>query len=168
MASNPGAEKPKFDIKKIYLRDLSFESPESPHIFTQKEFAPQIDVQIRIGHTALGDSGHFEVVLIITATAKHKDKTIFLVEVQQAGIFEITGVPEDRLEAVLEVACPNVLLPFAREAVADLANKGGFPQLLITPVNFEALYASKRNRATTESESKAGGGNGASATEATA
>ena len=168
MASNPGAEKPKFDIKKIYLRDVSFESPESPHIFTQQDFAPQIGVQIRIDHTALEPSGHFEVVLIVTATAKHEDKSIFLVEVHQAGIFEISGIPEDRLKAVLEVACPNVLLPFAREAVADLANKGGFPQLLITPVNFEALYANKRSRAATESESEAAGGNGAGATEATA
>ena len=166
MASNPGAEKPKFDIKKVYLRDVSFESPESPQVFTQQDLAPKIDVQIRIGHTALDGSGRFEVVLIVTATAKHQDKSIFLVEIQQAGIFEITGVPEDRLEAVLEVACPNVLLPFAREAVADLANKGGFPQLLISPINFEALYAHKRNRAATESE--AGGGNGAGATEATA
>ncbi len=166
MASNPGAEKPRFDIKKVYLRDVSFESPESPHIFTQQEFAPQIDVQIRIGHKALGGSGHFEVVLIVTATAKHEDKSIFLVEVQQAGIFEITGVPEDRLEAVLEVAGPNVLLPFAREAVADLANKGGFPQLLINPINFEVLYERKRERAAAESD--AGGGNGAGTTEATA
>ena len=168
MASNPGAEKAKFDIKKVYLRDVSFESPESPHVFTEEEFAPRIDVQIRIGHTALDGSGLFEVVLTVTATAKHKDKSIFLIEVQQAGVFEITGVPEDRLDAVLEVACPYVLLPFVREAVADLANKGGFPQLLISPVNFEALYASKRNRATAESASEASGGNGAGAAEASA
>ncbi len=136
-----------FGIRKIYLKDVSFESPQAPQIFVQSDVTPKIDVQIRIGHTVLNkENGFYEVVLTMTVTAKSGDQTTFLIEAQQAGVFEITGVSEDELPLALEVACPNTLLPFAREAVSDFVAKGGFPQLLINPVNFEALYLQKQRQ----------------------
>ncbi len=137
----------KFGIRKIYLKDVSFESPQAPQIFVQPDVTPKIDVQIRIGHTVLNkEAGFYEVVLTMTVTAKSGDQTTFLIEAQQAGVFEIMGISEQELPLALEVACPNTLLPFAREAVSDFVAKGGFPQLLVNPVNFEALYVQKQRQ----------------------
>lgn len=137
----------KFGIRKIYLKDVSFESPQAPHIFVQPDVTPKIDVQIRIGHTVLNEeTGFYEVVLTITVTAKTGDQTTFLIEAQQAGVFEIMGISDQELPLALEVACPNALLPFAREALSDFVAKGGFPQLLINPVNFEAIYLQKQRQ----------------------
>lgn len=137
----------KFDIKKVYLKDASFESPNAPHVFTQDEIAPAIDVQMAINNAELGgEKGYYEVALTVTVTAKVNDQPIFLAEVVQAGVFEISGIAKSQLPLALEIGGPNVLLPFAREAVADLVAKGGFPQLLINPINFEALYEHKRNQ----------------------
>jgi len=137
----------KFGIRKIYLKDVSFESPQAPEIFIQSDLAPSIDVQIRIGHSVLNkETGFYEVVLTMTVTAKTGDRVTFLIEAQQAGVFEILGVSDQELPLALEVACPNALLPFAREAVSDFVAKGGFPQLLINPVNFEALYLQKQRK----------------------
>ncbi len=134
----------KFDVRKIYVKDMSFESPKAPEVFTSADQTPTIDVQMGLSHTLISEEGSFqEVVLTVTVTAKVKDQTIFLVEVQQAGVFQVEGVVTEELPLALEVACPNMLLPFAREAVSDLVGKGGFPQLLINPVNFEALYQRK-------------------------
>lgn len=137
----------KFDVRKVYVKDLSFESPQAPDVFVQSEQTPSIDVQLSISHKKLSDQTAFhEVVLSVTVTAKAKDQTIFLAEVQQAGVFQIEGVGGTELPLALEIACPNMLLPFAREAISDLVGKGGFPQLLISPVNFEALYQRKRQQ----------------------
>lgn len=145
----------KFGIRKIYLKDVSFESPQAPHIFVQPDVTPTIDVQMGIGHTVLNkENGFYEVVLTITVTAKSGEQTAFLIEAQQAGVFEIMGINDHELPLALEVACPNALLPFAREALSDFVAKGGFPQLLINPVNFEALYLQKQ-RQTEEQASKA-------------
>lgn len=136
--------RPSFTLQKTYIKDASFESPRSPQVFTQK-LAPQIDIQLNIAHGALDEAnGVHEVVLTATVTAKDGDQTVFLSEVQQAGVFQIQGVGDKEREMVLEIACPNILLPFLREVVADLVAKGGFPQLLINPVNFEALYHQKQ------------------------
>jgi preprotein translocase subunit SecB len=133
-----------FSLEKIYLKDISYEAPGAPRVFLRQE-APDITVQLGIGHRPLeSDQGFFEVVLTVTVNAKHKENTIFLVEVQQAGVFRITGVAGEALARALEIACPHVLLPFVRETVNELVGKGGFPQLLINPVNFEALYEQKR------------------------
>lgn len=133
-----------FEIRKIYLKDASFESPQAPLIFTRDD-QPTIDVQMRMDHTLLDkESGFYESVLTVTVTAKSGSETVFLVEVQQAGIFEIQNVPEDEMEIALDVACPNSLLPFAREAISEMVGRGGFPQLLINPVNFEAMYRRKQ------------------------
>jgi len=130
-----------FNLKKVYVKDVSFESPLSPQIFLNEQ-TPEVDVQMNITHSKLDDSELYEVVLTITVTAKGDDSNYFLCEVQQGGLFEVTGANED-LAMVLEIACPNILLPFIREAISDLVGKGGFPQLLINPINFEALFHQK-------------------------
>jgi preprotein translocase subunit SecB len=129
----------QFAIQKIYLKDVSFESPNSPMVFTEGEFKPEINVQINSGHTTIGTDTH-EVVLSVTVTAKKDDKTAFLVEVKQAGVFAITGFAQENLAGMLGAFCPETLFPYAREAVSELVSKGGFPQLLLAPVNFNALY----------------------------
>ncbi len=130
-----------FNLKKVYIKDISFESPQSPQIFLNEQ-TPEVDVQMNITHSKLDDSELYEVVLTITVTAKGGESNYFLCEVQQGGLFEVTGAKEE-LPMVLEIACPNILLPFIREAISDLVGKGGFPQLLINPINFEALYHQK-------------------------
>lgn len=131
-------------IQKIYVKDLSFEAPNSPAVFTE-QLNPTLDLHFGNTSSALGNDLH-EVVLTVTATVKQSERTIYLVEVKQAGIFTITGFSEQHLPAILATACPNVLFPFAREAICDLVGKGGFPQLLIAPVNFEMLYAQEVQR----------------------
>ncbi len=129
----------QFAIQKIYLKDVSFESPNSPMVFTEGEFKPEINVQINSGHKTIATDMH-EVVLSVTVTAKKDDKTAFLVEVKQAGVFAITGFAQENLAGMLGAFCPETLFPYAREAVSELVSKGGFPQLLLAPVNFNALY----------------------------
>ena len=139
-----GNEGVQFSLERIYLKDASYEAPAVPVVFTQ-QLSPQLNVQIGITHGVLSEpQGVHEVVLAVTATAKHGDKTIFLVEIHQAGLFRISGVTGDALTKTLEIACPYILLPFAREAVNDFVSKGGFPQLLLNPINFEALYEQKQ------------------------
>jgi len=141
MAEESTQENVTFDIKKLYLKDISFESPLSPMVFTHGDIEPNMEINLQVGHALLDkDSNIYDVILTITVTAKNDSDTLFLIEVLQGGIFEIRGVPENELPFALEIACPNVLLPFAREAISDIATKGGFPQLLINPINFEALY----------------------------
>ncbi len=131
-------------IQRIYVKDLSFEAPNSPAVF-REQLNPSLDLHFANATTALGNDLH-EVVLSITATVKEGDRTVYLVELKQAGIFQISGFPEQHLPAILGTACPNMLFPFAREAVCDVVVKGGFPQLLIAPINFEALYAQELQR----------------------
>jgi preprotein translocase subunit SecB len=134
----------QFSIQRIYVKDVSFEVPGAPHIFTQ-QIAPQAHLQLTHSATPL-EPGLHEVVLSLTVTAKHEEKVVFLVEVQQAGIFGIQGYHEKDLAAVLGAYCPNILFPFAREVIADLVTKGGFPALLLAPINFDALYAQQQAR----------------------
>lgn len=133
-------ENQQFAIQKIYLKDVSFESPNSPQSFTEGEWKPQVNVQINSANQAIAQD-IYEVVLSITVTAKQNDKTAFLVEVKQAGVFTIAGMPDENLAGMLGAYCPESLFPFAREAIAEMISKGGFPQLLLAPVNFNALYA---------------------------
>lgn len=128
----------QFIIQKIYAKDISFETPNSPQLFTEK-WEPELKVDL---HTAINPiaEGVFEVVLTVTATVKVGEKTAFLAEVQQAGIFNITGFEKPQLDGMLGSYSPNILFPYAREIVSDLVNKGGFPQLILQPVNFDAIY----------------------------
>ena len=135
-----------FNIEKIYIKDISYEAPSVPSAFIQAQnAAAEIGVQLGVEHGALNpEQGIHEVALTVTATAKRENKNIFLVEVKQAGIFRISGVEGDTLQRALEISCAHVLLPFVRETINDLVGKGGFPQLLINPINFEALYEQKQ------------------------
>lgn len=147
-----------FDIRKIYLKDASVESPNAPGVFLNSENKPKIDIEVSIKTEPLEQENYYEVVLGITVTSKIEETTAFLVEVQQAGVFQIAGLPEADLPLALEIACPNMLLPFAREAISDLIGKAGFPQLLISPINFESLYHSKLQEL--EAENAKGEGQG--------
>ncbi len=131
-------------IQKIYVKDMSFEAPNAPKIFTE-QLNPALDLHFANAATSLGQDVH-EVVLTVTCTVKQDDRTVYLVEVQQAGIFNIAGFGEQHLPSILATACPNILFPFAREAICDIVTKGGFPQLLLSPVNFDALYAQELQR----------------------
>ncbi len=135
------SDAPEFAILRVYLKDASFETPNSPAAFTQ-EWKPEIGLQLNTSVNPL-DNDLYEVVLNITATATLGEKTAFLAEIQQAGIFRMKGFEENQKGSMLGAYCPNVLFPFAREAVSDLVTKGGFPQLLLTPVNFDAIYQQK-------------------------
>lgn len=130
---------PVFSIEKIYVKDLSLEIPHAPQIFLERE-QPEIDMQLATEGKQLED-GVFEAVITVTVTAKLGEKVMFLVEAAQAGIFQIRGVAEDEISGVLAVACPNILFPYVRETVSDVVNRAGFPPVLLSPINFEALYA---------------------------
>ncbi|MCC6208116.1 MAG: protein-export chaperone SecB [Gammaproteobacteria bacterium] len=131
----------QFAIKKIYSKDISFETPNSPQIFhDEKKWAPEVDVSLSNRSGAISQDV-YETILSITVTAKLEGKVAYLAEVHQAGQFFIKGLPEEELRELLGSYCPNLLFPFIREAVASLVVKGGFPQLLLAPVNFELLYA---------------------------
>ena len=144
MAEEQAAEK-RLSIGKIYLKDFSFESPQAPEIFRQTEWQPKTDLNLRSSHTVVKDN-HHEVVLTVTVEAKAEDKTLFLVELQQAGMFEITGYEGEELGAVIGSFCPNTLFPYARETIASLVQKGGFPEFVLQPINFDALYLQSRQQ----------------------
>ena len=131
-------EQPVFSIEKIYVKDLSIEVPNAPQIFLERE-SPAIEVQIQSVANTIGD-GMYEVVLTVSVSAKQEEKAFFLVEVAKAGIFQIRNVPEQDMEPILAVACPNILFPYARETVSDAINRAGFPPVILSPVNFEALH----------------------------
>jgi preprotein translocase subunit SecB len=133
---------PVFQIEKLYIKDLSVEVPNAPAIFLERE-APQIEIQLNTQSSPL-EQGVFQSILTVTATAKIQDKTAFLVEAQQAGIFRMQNIPQEALEPMLAVGCPNILFPYAREAVSDAVLRAGFPPLLLQPVNFEAMYMQQR------------------------
>ena len=133
----PGA--PSFSIEKIYVKDLSLENPGAPQSFRQQE-TPQLEIGLRTSGDQI-EADVFESVLTITLTAKAGEKTLFLVEASQAGIFTIKGVPTEQLQGVLAVNCPTVLFPYVRETIADAVARAGFPPVHLAPINFESLYA---------------------------
>ena len=129
---------PLFAIEKLYVKDLSVEVPNAPEIFLEQE-QPQVEIQLNTAGRGVGE-GVFEVVLTVTVTARFGEKTVFLVEVGQAGIFRIQNVPDEQIEPLVAVACPNILFPYAREAVSDAVGRAGFQPIVLQPVNFEAMY----------------------------
>ena len=150
-------EQGQFSLQRVYCKDISFETPNSPQSFLT-DWKPDMNLNLNTQVHALGDD-NYEVVLVVTVTVKNNDQTAFLAEVHQAGIFHISGIPDEQKNPVMGITCPNILFPFAREAVADLVNRGSFPQLLLSPVNFEQLYAQhmqqlKDAQQQAESESK--------------
>ncbi|MCK2089509.1 protein-export chaperone SecB [Thauera aromatica] len=137
---------PVFSIEKLYVKDLSLEVPGAPQIFLERE-APQVNVQLRTAGQAV-DEGVYEVTLTVTVTAQiGEERTLFLVEVAQAGIFQIRNIPEADLEPVMMIGCPNILFPYAREAISDAVTRAGFQPVLLSPVNFESLYQAQSQQA---------------------
>ncbi len=129
-----------FSLETVYIKDMSFESPNSPQVFLRQE-QPQLDIDIDIQHNKLDDDDDlYEVILPLSVEAKVDNKTVFLAEVHQAGLFRISGVDAENLPMVLEINCANILLPFARETVASMIGHGGFPPVLVNPVNFEIIF----------------------------
>lgn len=143
---NSGQDAPQqqFAIQRVYTKDISFETPNSPAIFTEK-WEPEINLDLNTTNSRLHENV-FEVVLTLTVTAKAGEKTAYLVEVKQAGIFGIAGFGEQELGHMLGAYCPGILFPYAREVISDLVSKGTFPQLLLAPINFDAIYAQHLQR----------------------
>ena len=139
MAEQEQANEKQLAISKIYVKDFSFESPRAPEVFKAGEWKPQTNLNLRSSHDALEGDAH-EIVLTVTVEAKEQDKTLFLVELHQAGIFEIAGYGNEELEAIVGSFCPNILFPYARETIASIIQKGGFPEFVLQPINFDALY----------------------------
>lgn len=139
-AQDAQQQEPQFAIQRIYVKDVSFEAPNSPAIF-RKEWTPTVSVDMNVNNTKLEDNLH-EVVLTLTVKNTIGEETAFLCEVAQAGIFAIgSEVPEEQLPQLLAAFCPNILFPYARESIANLVNRGTFPQLNLAPVNFDAVFA---------------------------
>ena len=137
---------PLFNIEKLYVKDLSLEIPHAPAVFLERE-SPQIDLQLHSQSTSI-EEGLFEVTLTVTVTAKlvEKDKVIFLIEAKQAGIFQLRNLPQEELEPILGVACPNILYPYLREVVSDVSVRAGFAPVLLGPINFDALYLQQKQQ----------------------
>ncbi|MFZ3088881.1 MAG: protein-export chaperone SecB [Methylotenera sp.] len=147
------AQQPGFSIEKIYVKDASLEIPNAPQIFTDRT-QPQVSVEL--GHFAQQiEENVFEVAIKVTVTSKIADKTVFLVEVTQAGIFQIRNVPEENIELIVGITCPNILFPYARETVSDLVVRGGFQPVLLNPINFEALFAQQKQQQAEQAEAPA-------------
>jgi len=139
MADEQNSNEIQFAIQRLYLKDVSFESPNSPTIF-QKQWQPQVNLDLNTSNEKLSDN-QYEVVLSMTVTAKVDEQVAFIIEVQQAGVFFLQGLTEEQLGHTLGAYCPNLLFPYAREAIDTLAVKGSYPALMLQPVNFDALYA---------------------------
>ena len=132
----------QFLVQRLYTKDISFEAPNTPQLF-QENWSPEIKVGLGSEVNKVNEE-LLELVLKVSVEAKHEDKTVFLVEIQQAGLFAIQGFSEQEADALMGVAAPNVLFPFAREVVSDLVTRGSFPQFVLQPLNFEAIYAQQR------------------------
>ncbi len=144
----------KFALQRIYVKDMSFESPAAPGVFMQ-EWKPAMNVDLNTKSSKVGDDD-YEVVLTITITAKVGDETAYLIEVQQAGIFHIKGIEGDDLRRILATVCPNMLFPYSRETIDGIVTKGTFPALMLAPVNFDALFAQAMQQAQDEGKISAG------------
>jgi preprotein translocase subunit SecB len=158
--ANGGAQtQPQFALQRIYVKDLSFESPRAPQSF-QEEWKPEVQMDINTSAKKLGENV-FEVVLSITITTQCNEQPMYLAEVQQAGIFAISGIPQAELEQTLGAYCPNILFPYARETVDNLVMRGSFPPVHLAPVNFEAVFAEAMKR---KAEQQADGSDSAATT----
>ena len=137
-------QQPGFALEKLYLKDVSVEVPNAPEIFTERD-APKISVELNNEAKPLAD-GFYEVALQLTVTSKIGKQTAFVVDIVQAGIFTIKNIPEDGLEAVIAITCPNILFPYAREAISNFTVKAGFNPVQLQPINFEALYMQEKQK----------------------
>ena len=138
MADN---QQPQFALQRIYIKDASFEASNSPQAFT-KEWKPEVKLDLNSGARKLDDN-HYEVFVKVTVTATNADETAFLVELVQAGLFTMANIPEAQMKPMLGAMCPNILFPYLRESIDSMVVKGGFPALMLAPINFDALYQQK-------------------------
>ena len=133
---------PVFTIEKLFVKDLSVEVPNAPRIYLERN-TPQIEIQLNTSASPI-DEGYYQVLVSVTVTAKVADKTVFLVEASQGGVFQIRHLPQSELEPVLGITCPNILYPYVREVISDAVVRAGFAPVLLNPVNFEAIFQAQR------------------------
>jgi preprotein translocase subunit SecB len=143
---------PVFQIQRMYLKDLSLEQPNSPQILLEQA-QPQVDIQLGLGAEGIAD-GVYEVTVTATVTTKVGDKTLFLVEAKQAGIFELRNIPPDQIQPIVGIACPSMIYPYLRAIVSDICTRAGFPPVMLAEVNFQAMYEAQ------QAQQAAQGGNG--------
>ena len=136
---------PVFQIQRMYLKDLSLEQPNSPQILLEQQ-QPQIDINLAMSAEPVAD-GVYEVCVTATVTTKVQDKVLFLVEAKQAGIFEIRNVPEDQMKGIVGIVCPQMVYPYLRAIVSDICTRAGFPPILLTEVNFQAMFEAQQAQA---------------------
>ena len=136
---------PVFQIQRMYLKDLSLEQPNSPQILLEQQ-QPQVDISLAMGAENVAD-GVFEVSVTATVTTKIGDRTLFLIEAKQAGIFEIRHVPEDQMQGILSIVCPQMIYPYLRAIVSDVCTRAGFPPIMLTEVNFQAMFEAQQAQA---------------------
>ena len=149
---------PVFQIQRVYLKDLSLEQPNSPQILLEQQ-QPQVDINLALSAEGVSE-GVFEVCVTATVTTKVGDRTLFLVEAKQAGIFEIRNLPQDQLQGVVSVVCPQILYPYLRAIVSDVCTRAGFPPILLTEVNFQAMYEAQQQQQAAQGGGAAGNGSG--------
>lgn len=138
---------PVFQIQRLYLKDLSLEQPNSPQILLEQA-QPQVEINLGLGADTVGE-GMYEVTVTATVTTKVNDKVLFLVEAKQAGIFEIRNIPDDQLQPIIGIACPNIIYPYLRAIVSDICTRAGFPPVVLTEMNFQAMYEAQQAQAAT-------------------
>ena len=155
-------QNPVFQIQRIYLKDLSLEQPNSPQILLEQG-QPQVEINLTLGAGPIAD-GMFEVTVMATVTTKINDKTLFLVEAKQGGIFEIRNIPEEQLRQILGIACPGIVYPYLRAIVSDVCTRAGFPPVVLSEVNFQAMYEAQQAQALAQANGAATNGSGVAGT----
>ena len=143
---------PVFQIQRMYLKDLSLEQPNSPQILLEQT-QPQVDINLGVGAEVVGE-GVFEVTVTATVTTRIGDRTLFLVEAKQAGIFEIRNIPDEQMQGIVGIVCPQMIYPYLRAIVSDVCTRAGFPPILLTEVNFQAMYESQQQQQAAEAGSR--------------
>jgi preprotein translocase subunit SecB len=145
-------QSPVFQIQRMYLKDLSLEQPNSPQILLEQS-PPQVDINLGVGAEVVGQ-GVFEVTVTATVTTKIGERTLFLVEAKQAGIFEIRNIPDDQMQGIVGIVCPQMIYPYLRAIVSDVCTRAGFPPILLTEVNFQAMYEAQQQQQAAEAGSR--------------
>lgn len=161
MADTDNTSNPTFNIQRIYLKDLSLEQPNSPQVLLEQA-QPQVDINLSLSAQAVADAV-YEVSVTATVTTKVNDKVLFLVEAKQAGIFEIRNIPEDQLQPLIAIACPNIIYPYLRAIVSDVCTRAGFPPVLLTEVNFQGMFEAQQAEAAAAANAAIASANGAPA-----
>ncbi len=149
---------PQFQIQRMYLKDLSLEQPNSPQVLLEQG-QPQVEINLTLGADVIGDS-MYEVTVMATVTTKVNDKVLFLVEAKQGGIFEIRNIPEEQLKQILGIACPGIVYPYLRAIVSDVCTRAGFPPVVLSEVNFQAMYEAQQAQLLAQAQAPAAPTNG--------